>query len=90
MTNDCTQVSPGQHFEIKVKPVPSYCGVVWTGSYVAPGESTYTFTFTMLQLKLQPCLNKGSPSVVERAYIQVSIATISPLSSSLQDATQKI
>ncbi|TNM91228.1 hypothetical protein fugu_019608 [Takifugu bimaculatus] len=35
--NDCTQVSPGQRLEIKVRTVPSYCGVTWTGAYVAPG-----------------------------------------------------
>eukprot|EP00066_Takifugu_rubripes_P022503 XP_011611769.1 PREDICTED: putative interleukin-17 receptor E-like [Takifugu rubripes] len=35
--NDCTQVSPGQCLEIKVRTVPSYCGVTWTGAYVAPG-----------------------------------------------------
>uniref|UniRef100_H3C3Z3 Interleukin-17 receptor C/E N-terminal domain-containing protein n=1 Tax=Tetraodon nigroviridis TaxID=99883 RepID=H3C3Z3_TETNG len=34
--DDCTQVSPSQYFEIKVQTVPSYCGVVWTGAYVAP------------------------------------------------------
>lgn len=52
VTNDCAHVSPGQHFEMKVKTVPSYCGVVWTSTYVVPGKSTHTFASTTLQLKV--------------------------------------
>ncbi|GLD63144.1 putative interleukin-17 receptor E-like isoform X1 [Lates japonicus] len=34
--NDCTDVSPNQQVQVMVKTVPSYCGVIWAGTYDAP------------------------------------------------------
>ncbi|XP_018556065.1 interleukin-17 receptor E isoform X2 [Lates calcarifer] len=34
--NDCTDVSPNQQIQVMVKTVPSYCGVIWAGTYDAP------------------------------------------------------
>lgn len=34
--NDCTVIFPSQHVKVTVKPVPSYCGITWKGTYKAP------------------------------------------------------
>ncbi|KAM9846042.1 interleukin-17 receptor E-like protein isoform 2-T2 [Aulostomus maculatus] len=37
--NDCSSVSPKQQVQVTIKSFPNYCGVMWSGTYDAPGCS---------------------------------------------------
>nr|XP_020495138.1 putative interleukin-17 receptor E-like [Labrus bergylta] len=34
--NDCTEILPSQHVKVTVKTLEVYCGMSWTGTYIAP------------------------------------------------------
>ncbi|KAM6961527.1 interleukin-17 receptor E-like protein [Tautogolabrus adspersus] len=34
--NDCNAILPSQHVKVTVKTLENYCGISWTGTYIAP------------------------------------------------------